>query len=208
MCHRRYVLSQTAPGGRWYHRHHLQLKSLSSTINDAMTHQLPPDLWRLLFKDWVYSVVLLELYRYHHAQRLTKVLDEGIGFPRDPYFVTTDGVFILPKDGQFYYVCLDTKDWVRYLADADQRDFSVEIEPTRETQQLLDDFRRSGPRPGHRPQDHLEAFQRIPKHYTVSILSKGRKTRGLTFAQSVVSETDEDVCYIRFDLGRRFVHAP
>ncbi len=167
------------------------------TLYFQMNHRLPSDLWSLIYKDWIYPDVLSEVHKYHHTARFINVfnellVDECVGYPGDPYFITNDGVFLMAgycDHRHLYYVRLGLEDSVRYRAY--RRDFSFEIQATDETQKLIDDVERKG----LEHLEALEAFYRVPKHYTVSIVLNDTKTPVFTFKQydtSVVGKIDDD----------------
>jgi hypothetical protein len=150
---------------------------------------LPTDIYRKIFKDYVYLEVIHELKQYHHSQKLNLALAEMIRecfeYPGafDEYLVNNDGVFVRPEPGWFggsrlYFIRMDPEDSVRLQSR--HRSFLFEIIPTRETQQLLDDFRRFVS-----TRMSYEAFFQLKKYYEIHLtVDDCPPVRILTFEKS------------------------
>jgi len=146
---------------------------------------LPSDLIRKIFKEYIYPSVMYELHQYHHSQRFKRVLREFLEECFiDEYVVHNDGVFVRPEPGWFslsrgsYMIRMDPTDSSR-LQRYD-RDFFFEIIPTKETQQLIDHIRRRG------RHDLSNTLFQTKKYYDVCITAMSREYRR-TFEERQVS---------------------
>jgi hypothetical protein len=153
-----------------------------------MIKNLPGDLSRKIFKEYIYSQVIHELCQYHHSKQFNPVLKNLIEecFNRcpgslDEYLVSNDGVFMRPEPGWFdnnhrYFIRMEPEDASRLQAY--DPNFFFEILPTPGTQQLLDDVRRRGifklPPRGKHPM--YESFVGFKKYYIVYVTIRERLT--------------------------------